>query len=160
MKYLWSVPWVFIQVIPILFTFGRCNITFSSDFEIQQIQRFPTYIFFFFSISLNTNIILLEDSFSLLSLYLLRVYDPISWMEKSPRFYRFLKLCNSCLRLLLQTNSFHPPSSTSTGATSKSHAMMFSKLGFLRDKYLEKYFGDLKSKDGGMFDLEWCSSLI
>ena len=31
---------------------------------------FPTYIFFFFSISLNTNIILLEDSFSLLSLFI------------------------------------------------------------------------------------------
>ena len=80
-------------------------------------NQFPTYIYSFFSISLNTNIILLEDSFSLLSLYLFQVYDPISWMEKSPRFYRFLKLCNSCLRLLILQIHFFLPLSTSTVLT-------------------------------------------
>ena len=49
-----------------------------------------------------------------LSLYLFQVYDPISWMEKSPRFYRFLKLCNSCLRLLILQIHFFLPLSTST----------------------------------------------
>ena len=109
---LWSIPWVFIQVIPILFTFGLCNITSSRYSECIS----DLYILFF-SISLNTNIILLEDSFSLLSLYLLLVYDPISWMEKSPRFYRFLKLCNSCLRLLILQIHFFLPLSTSTVLT-------------------------------------------
>lgn len=80
-------------------------------------NQFPTYIYSFFSVSLNTNIILLEDSFSLLSLYLFQVYDPISWMEKSPRFYRFLKLCNSCLRLLILQIHFFLPLSTSTVLT-------------------------------------------
>ena len=62
---LWSIPWVFIQVIPILFTFGLCNITSSRYSECIS----DLYILFF-SISLNTNIILLEDSFSLLYLFI------------------------------------------------------------------------------------------
>ena len=119
-------------------------------------NQFPTYIYSFFSISLNTNIILLEDSFSLLSLYLFQVYDPISWMEKSPRFYRFLKLCNSCLRLLILQIHFFLPLSTSTvlttskGVDDVSVKISSEKLEIRR----------LECQSRGMFDLEWCRSLV
>ena len=152
---LWSIPWVFIQVIPILFTFGLCNITFSRYSESNDFR--PVYILFF-SISLNTNIILLEDSFSLLSLYLLQVYDPISWMEKSPRFYRFLKLCNSCLRLLLQIHFFLPLHLHSgdhfKGESFDDVSVKISRVPHWLD------IRRLEWQSRGMFDLEWCSSLV
>ena len=120
-------------------------------------NQFPTYIYsFFFSISLNTNIILLEDSFSLLSLYLFQVYDPISWMEKSPRFYRFLKLCNSCLRLLILQIHFFLPLSTSTVLTTSKMMFPLKSLEYLRKKTRNSETWMRR----GMFDLEWCRSLV
>ena len=45
MEKLWSFPWVFIQVLPILFTFGRFNITSLRYFDETNDFR-PIYSFF------------------------------------------------------------------------------------------------------------------
>ena len=120
-------------------------------------NQFPTYIYsFFFNFSEYEYYITGGLFFSLLSLYLFQVYDPISWMEKSPRFYRFLKLCNSCLRLLILQIHFFLPLSTSTvlttskGVDDVSVKISSEKLEIRR----------LECQSRGMFDLEWCRSLV
>ena len=152
---LWSIPWVFIQVIPILFTFGLCNITSSRYSESNDFR--PIYSFFH-NFSEYEYYITGGLFLSSLSLYLLLVYDPISWMEKSPRFYRFLKLCNSCLRLLLQIHFFLPLhlhiGDHFKGESFDDVSVKISRVPHRLD------IRRLEWQSRGMFDLEWCSSLV
>ena len=93
-----SIPWVFIQVIPILFTFGLCNITTPNQ-TISDLYILSQFLWI--------RILYYWRTLSLFSLFI--CFESMTQsLEKSPRFYRFLKLCNSCLRLLLQIH-FPPP---------------------------------------------------
>ena len=101
-----------------------------------------------FSISLNTNIILLEDSFSLLSLFICfeSMTQSLEW-KSLPGFTDSSNCVIHASASSSKLNSFHPPS-TSTWATSKGRSMMFPlNVSKLRDEYLEINFGDLNGRE-------------
>lgn len=150
---LWSIPWVFIQVIPILFTFGLCNITSSRYSESIS----DLYIFFFFQF-LWIRILYYWRTLSLFSLFICfkSMTQSLEWKSLPG----FTDSSNCVIHASASSSSKFTFSSLSPPPQCwplQRESMMFPLKSL---EYLRKTRNSETWMRRGMFDLEWCSSLV